>query len=397
MALQPAAGARDLNPGAVERNRQIAERLAAVYRLWGYQEVAPPTIERIDSLEAGGAIEAREILRLASDEPLGLRPELTAPITRAACSRLQGRPWPLRLWASGTLFRTSTGDGGGQRIHEELQSGVELLGVASAAADLELLQLLLKAVSSLGLQPRHQPTLLVGHHGLLDALLDQVGAGERGAIRRALTGFDPLALDAIALPSPQRETFRAVLALRGEPERVLYQLEQWLGPIPLLQSFAATLASVGATARDRGVRIQLDPSFQPHFDLYDGLVFRLVCQGQEAPVAIANGGRYDGLVARFGAAPERAAGTGFGFAIEAIRELLEEEEEGGGPAATGWLVASAAGVNPLRALAEQAALHGRGEAAELCLDPCASRVEAEAIARARGCRGAIWLSGEGAT
>jgi len=396
MALQPAAGARDLNPGAVERNRCIREQLAAVYRLWGYQEVAPPTIERIDSLQAGGAIEGREILRLATDEPLGLRPELTAPITRAACSRLQGRPWPLRLWASGTLFRTSIADGGGQRIHEELQSGVELLGVASAAADQELLQLLLAAVTSLGLQPQHQPTLLVGHHGLLDALLDQVDGPERSAIRRALSSFDPLALEAIAMAAPQRQKLQALLGLRGEPERVLYQLEQWLGPIPLLQSFAATLTTVGASARERGVRLQLDPSFQPHFNLYDGLVFRLVCQGQDAPVAIASGGRYDGLVGRFGAAAERAAGTGFGFAIEAIRELLEEDTPptlGEGP----WLVAGSEGLAPQRALAEQARLHGLGEAAELCLVACANGEEAEAIARERGCRGAIWLADPGAT
>jgi len=390
MALQPAAGARDLQPGAVESNRRISELLAGVYRLWGYQEMTPPTIERLSSLEAGGAINSGEILRLAADDPLGLRPELTAPIARAACSRLRARPWPLRLWACGTTFRTSTGDGGGQRIHEELQSGVELLGVSSAAADTELLQLLLAAVATLGLQERHRPTLLVGHHGLLDALLNQAAAAERGAIRRALTSFDPLALEQINLPAPQRESFRTLLALRGEPERVLYQLEQWLGPIPLLQSLADTLTAVAPAAAARGVRLQLDPSFQPHFDLYDGLVFRLVCQGHDAPVAIASGGRYDALVGRFGAEVDQAAGTGFGFAIEAIRELLEDAE----PAAPqgAWLVATAPGVDPALALSHQATLHQRGEAAELCLSRCASEAEAEGIAAERGCRGTVWIT-----
>jgi ATP phosphoribosyltransferase regulatory subunit len=370
MALQPAAGARDLQPGAVESNRRISELLAGVYRLWGYQEVTPPTIERLTSLEAGGAINSGEILRLAADEPLGLRPELTAPIARAACSRMRARPRPLRLWASGTTFRTSVGDGGGQRIHEELQSGVELLGVGSSAADTELLQLLLAAVATLGLEEAHRPTLLVGHHGLLDALLSQAPAEERGSIRRALTGFDPLALEHLNLPAPQKESFRTLLALRGEPERVLYQLEQWLGPIPLLQTLADTLSAVAPAAVARGVRLQLDPSFQPHFDLYDGLVFRLVCQGHDAPVAIASGGRYDALVGRFGADADQAAGTGFGFAIEAIRELLEEGEP---PAPQGaWLVATAPGVDLALALSHQARLHQRGEAAELCLSRCDS-------------------------
>ena len=390
MALQPAAGARDLQPGAVESNRRINELLAGVYRLWGYQEVTPPTIERLTSLEAGGAINSGEILRLAADEPLGLRPELTAPIARAACSRMRGRPRPLRLWASGTTFRTSISDGGGQRIHEELQSGVELLGEGSSAADAELLQLLLAAVATLGLEEAHRPTLLVGHHGLLDALLSQAPAEQRGSIRRALTGFDPLALEQLNLPAPQRESFRTLLALRGEPERVLYQLEQWLGPIPLLQTLADTLTAVAPAAAARGVRLQLDPSFQPHFDLYDGLVFRLVCQGHDAPVAIASGGRYDALVGRFGADLDQAAGTGFGFAIEAIRELLEAGEP---PAPQGaWLVAAAPGVDLAQALSQQARLHQRGEAAELCLSRCDSEAEAETIAAERGCRGTVWVT-----
>jgi ATP phosphoribosyltransferase regulatory subunit len=390
MALQPAAGARDLQPGAVESNRRINELLAGVYRLWGYQEVTPPTIERLTSLEAGGAINSGEILRLAADEPLGLRPELTAPIARAACSRMRGRPRPLRLWASGTTFRTSISDGGGQRIHEELQSGVELLGEGSSAADAELLQLLLAAVATLGLEEAHRPTLLVGHHGLLDALLSQAPAEQRGSIRRALTGFDPLALEQLNLPAPQRESFRTLLALRGEPERVLYQLEQWLGPIPLLQTLADTLTAVAPAAAARGVRLQLDPSFQPHFDLYDGLVFRLVCQGHDAPVAIASGGRYDALVGRFGADLDQAAGTGFGFAIEAIRELLEAGEP---PAPQGaWLVAAAPGVDLAQALSHQARLHQRGEAAELCLSRCDSEAEAETIAAERGCRGTVWVT-----
>lgn len=396
MALQPAAGARDLNPGAVESNRRIAERLATTYRLWGYQEVAPPTIERLDSLEAGGAINGREIVRLAGEEPLGLRPELTAPIARAASTRMIARPLPLRLWACGSTFRSWISDGGGQRIGEELSSGVELLGVRSERADAELLHLLLAAFASLGLPSQLSPTLLVGHHGLLSSLLQQAPATQHSAIRQALTGFDPLALERLPLQMELRQRLISLLGLRGDPEAVLETLRQWLGPAPALESLAATLDSLAPAAARGGVRLQLDPTFQPHFDLYDGIVFRLVCQGPVGPLAIASGGRYDALVGRFGDDPDRAtaAGTGFGFAIEAIRELLESEEPAPPPPGP-WLVAAPANLDPAVALAEQATLHARGEAAELCLEPCSSRREAEAIAAQRGCRGALWISGEG--
>ncbi|MCP9850103.1 ATP phosphoribosyltransferase regulatory subunit [Cyanobium sp. Morenito 9A2] len=389
MALQPAAGARDLNPLEVDGNRRLRERLAAVYRLWGYQEVAPPSIERLDTLEAGGAIDDREVVRLVSDEPLGLRPEMTASIARAASTRLAGRPRPLRLWANGTTFRSFIGDAGSQRVQEQLQSGVELLGVASAAADAELLRLLLACTEALGLEAHHQPRLLLGHHGVLSALLERVPCAQRTAARQALTGFDPLALEALPLEAADRQALQQLMRLRGEPTAVLYQLEQLLGPVGLVQDLGAVLSCLAPTAERLGVAVQLDPSFQPHFDLYDGLVLKLVCRGDAAPVEIASGGRYDALVGRFGGRP--AAGVGFSFQIEEVRELLGADSE---PHRSSAPVLVAYGEPALlgAALDQLQQLHGEGQMAELLSEPCPSQVEAEALAAERGASSSLWLA-----
>jgi ATP phosphoribosyltransferase regulatory subunit len=389
MALQPAAGARDLNPREVEQNRAICAALAEVYRLWGYQQVDPPSVERVDTLEAGGGIDGRELVLLASEERLGLRPELTASIARAASTRMAQRPRPLRLWTNGTIFRSSTGDSGQQRIHEQLQSGVELLGERSAAADVELISLLLAAAAKLELAA-HTPQLLIGHHGLLTALLTDVPDTHKAATRRALTGFDPLALEAIPLPEPQQQRLRAVMRLRGGASEVLYALEQWLGPVPLLADLQLILAAVAPAAERGGVKLRLDPTFQPHFALYDGLVLKLVCRGEQAPLAIASGGRYDALVGRFNAGGSSPAGVGFGFDVEALRELLGH----------GWrldrtaapvLVSYAAGSGVVAALEIQQQLHREGVIAELHPDPLASQERADAIASERGCSRAVWL------
>ena len=390
MALQPAAGAKDLNPRDVERKRQICDQLAAIYRLWGYQEVTPPSFERLDTLEAGGAIDGREVVRLSSDEPLGLRPELTASIARAASTRMAQRPRPLRLWAAGPTFRTSVGDSGRQRVSEQLQSGVELLGVASAAADAELMRLLLAAAGALGLQRHHRPTLLVGHHGLLTALLNQIPSEQRSAARAALTGLDALALQQLDVSDAEKQRLGTLMRLRGEPAQVLYQIEQWLGPLPLIISLAATLASVAQAASRLGLTVQLDPTFQPHFALYDGLVLKLVCHGPEAPVELASGGRYDALVGRFCAEPSLAAGMGFGFNVETSRELLDGAMAH--PATPGpLLVAYGHGSHLARALDALEELHQQGVAAELLSDPVASQDTAESHAQLRGCAGLHWV------
>lgn len=391
MALQPAAGARDLNPREVDGNRWLCDQLAQVYRNWGYAEVAPPLVERLETLQAGGGINGEELVRLASDEPLGLRPEMTASIARAACTRLAGRPRPLRLWSEGAVFRTALSDTGQHRLEERLQSGVELLGADATqalVADAELLRLLLACLRQLQIEARHRPTLLIGHHGVLTALLDQVPAEQRLATRQALITYDPLSLAALNLPAHQRTGLLQLMRLRGDAEAVLYQLEQQLGPSPLLDQLAGTLKSVADVAERQGVRVQLDPSFQPHFDLYDGLVLKLVCQGPVAPVAIASGGRYDALVARFGGA---AGGMGFSFEVEAIRELLGTEATAPQPPAAVLVAYPTADLLPL-ALDALELLHARGERAELLQQPCPERAEAERIAGERGCAACHWVA-----
>lgn len=393
MALQPAAGTRDLNPGEVDRNRRLSERLATVYRLWGYEEVSPPTVERLDTLAAGGGIDAAELVQLVSHEPLALRPEMTASIARAACTRMAGRPRPLRLWTSGLVFTCGRADNGGQRIQERLQSGVELLGLPGAAADAELMRLLLAASAALGLDPAlQQPTLLVGHHGLLEALLEGVPQPLQRTCRQALTDLDPLALAALPLDPQRSARLKAWSRLRGEPDRVLQQLGDHLGDHPLLAELGATLAGVAEAARSRGVRLQLDPTFQPHFALYDGLVLKLVCQGPHAPVEIASGGRYDALVGRFSldspVSEAPAAGVGFSFDLDALRELLGVDP----PTGEGTtLVAYGRPDGVHRALDRLEALHDQGTRAELLSEPARDRAAAEQLAAERGHGALVWI------
>jgi ATP phosphoribosyltransferase regulatory subunit len=222
---------------------------------------------------------------------------------------------------------------------------------------------------------------------VLTALLDQVPSDQQLAVRQALITFDPLALAALELPAHQRQGLQQLMRLRGDVKAVLYQLEQLLGPSALLDQLAGTLSSVASVAEQQGVRLQLDPSFQPHFDLYDGLVLKLVCHGTVAPVAIASGGRYDALVARFGGA---AGGMGFSFDIEAIRDLLGTETTA--PQRAGaTLVAYATEDQLAQALDQLESLHRAGQAAELLQTPCSSQAEAETIATARSCSACEWI------
>lgn len=393
MALQPASGARDLLPQDVGANRWICDRLAEVYQLWGYSEVTPPSIERLDTLEAGGAIASAQVLQVVADEPLGLRPEMTASIARAACTRLEALQRPLRLHYSGSIFLAERLDGENPKINEQLQSGVELMGSASPAGDAELLRLLLDAAGHLPLNEKHAPCLLIGHQGLLELVLEKIEPSVQQNCRRALCHGDQLGLKQIAINNNQLQLLLQIIKLRGTPKLVLEKLKNLLGPAALLDELEELLSAIAPLAASVGIRLQLDPTFQPQFALYDGLVMQLVCQGPHAPVAIANGGRYNKLLKKFSPLDAEATGVGFSFSVGEVRVLLGNAS-GHAPLPNKkcWLVAFQRSELLNQALNLQQQCHRRGEQAELWPHPCNTKEEAESHAAARGISLLNWLS-----
>ncbi len=390
MTLQPAAGVRDLNPQQVEINHMLTKRLAQIYRFWGYEEVSPPRIERIDTLKAGGAIDSNDIVRLVADEPLGLRPEMTASIARAASTRLAQKPRPLRLWASGTVFETKETDERGLFIEENLQSGVELFGVQGMSAEKELLSLLLDAMNTLDLETIHRPTLLVGHTGLMDLILTSVPNSERERTKQQLIDYDKLSLENSNLESFVKNKLVKIQNLRGSPTDVLDELTSLFNDQKVITELHSIFQVINDVSRSQEVSLQLDPTFQPHFNLYTGIVFQLICKGQASPVVIARGGRYDELVSRCGAEEQYAAGVGFSFAIDKIRELKSRVETTSNINRC-VLVAYKNDIPIERAIYKSRQWHSKGFVSIVELDPCTCRSDAIALLPVRGCNELDWI------
>ena len=64
MVYQPAAGARDLLPLDVAQKRWIEDRLQQVFHRWGYHRIITSTLERMDTLMAGEAIQRQMVIQL---------------------------------------------------------------------------------------------------------------------------------------------------------------------------------------------------------------------------------------------------------------------------------------------------------------------------------------------
>ena len=222
MVYQPPVGARDLLPLDVAQKRWIEDRLEQVFQGWGYHRIITSTLERIDTLMARGAIDRSTVIQLQNiqDEDLGLRPELTASIARAAVTRMAGANYPHRLYYNANVFgRTPESKHNSQQ--EFYQAGVELLGGGGLVADAEVLLLVAACLQSLGLQNWH---LVVGEAEITQSLLKVFPADLQSKIRSAIVNLDRVTIDTLPLNEEHRDRAKVMLDLRGGSADVLQKI-----------------------------------------------------------------------------------------------------------------------------------------------------------------------------
>lgn len=324
MVYQPPVGARDLFPLDVAQKRWIEEHVQQVFHRWGYHRIITSTLERLDTLMAGGAVEPETVIQLLDleGERLGLRPELTASIARAAVTRMAGVPYPQRLYYNANVFRRAERTSH-NRQQEFYQAGVELLGSGGVAADAEILLLLTDCLHSLGLDQCH---LILGDAGLTRSLLSPFPAAVQTQVRQAIAHLDRIALEALPLTDDLRERALLLLDLRGQPADVLQRVSS-LDLDPQQRATVNNLKALMDLLQESGDRKQrvpslvLDLSLIQTFDYYTGIVFEVVSNGAGQRV-LGQGGRYDQLLGLYHPKGETKPGVGFVLNIDHLHQLL---------------------------------------------------------------------------
>jgi ATP phosphoribosyltransferase regulatory subunit len=314
---QPPAGARDLLPLDVAQKGWIEDRLQSVFQHWNYHRIIPPTLERLETLTAGGAVQPETVIQVwdAEEGVLGLRPELTASIARAAVTRIVDSAYPQRLFYNANVFRRQPGPLGGQ--HEFFQLGVELLGGSGLLADAETLLLLADGLRAVGLQEWH---LILGEAGLTRSLLCAFPEALRPSVRHAIAQLDRVGLGSLPLSPALRKRAMALLELRGHPGDVLQQIAQW--PLDPTQEEAVTHLKSLVEVLGSHPSVVLDLSLIQTFDYYTGIVFEVVSESDGGQRVLGQGGRYDQLLGLYHPQGQQIPGIGFCLNMEDLHQVL---------------------------------------------------------------------------
>lgn len=300
----------------------VEDKLTALFSGLGYHEVQTPGLEFYDVLRSGNAgfpVENMFKLTDAKGRLMVLRPDSTMPIARMTSTRLQNAALPIRLYYNQKVYRCNPSFSG--HSNEVMQVGVELIGVSGKRSDLEVVATAAYALA----ECMDDFRIELGHAGFFRAIASKMNIDEETCedIRAFIEAKNYAALDALldALPdSVASRAMRRLPRLFGG-EEVLKEAETLCGGVVPTESLDYLRALYQELrGLDLGDRLMIDLGLVNRNDYYTGIVFRGYLPGSGD--TILSGGRYDGLLAKFGT-PMPA--IGFGVDVEAVTRLLLRE------------------------------------------------------------------------
>lgn len=315
-------GTRDVLPDEMRELRALHGSLLGAFEDFGYSEIRTPTIEYADVVSRGDQESADDGYRFFDDrgELLSLRTDMTIPIARLVATRFGEVDPPWRLSYIANSYRAVTPQRA--RLREFGQAGIELIGVDGADCVAEVVEVLDTSLKAVGLP---EAVISLGEAGLWAALVRDFGGSEAtvesssrrlvdhdivglGADLASCGDFDSGQVDSLLEVTQLRGGFDLVSAVRGRGgplfENALDRLEETLS---------------GIEGRSVAGRVQVDFGMLRDLGYYTGSILQVFDPSVGEPVG--GGGRYDGLMQRFGVDQPAA---GFSLYVEAIHRAQLE-------------------------------------------------------------------------
>ena len=318
---------KEFNLLDVRKNSQIVNTLNKVYKLWGYEKIAPSMISNIENLKTSGVINQDELVTLVSNKSLCLRPEMTTSIVKLTSTRLINKKRPIRLWNNGVIFEKKDGVKNSQRFNERIQSGIELIGYDTDFPEIEVINILFDSIDKLKLKENCNLVFLVSSTTIMDLILTKYKNNYYEEIKKSMINLDQDNLNKLEISQQDKDILNDIIYTRGDPNKVIDKLSNLFGNSKALDDLRYLFNTIQPIANKYQISIQLDPTFQPHLNLYEGIVFQLISVKNGEKSIIAKGGRYDELVRFFNPKEMIPNGLGFSISIDNLRKIIKEENK----------------------------------------------------------------------
>lgn len=317
-------GIEEILPPQAQRVEYLRRHLIDVLNNWGYDFVMPPALEYLESLLTGAGknldLRTFKVTDQLSGRLMGLSADATPQVARIDAHSLAPEGVS-RLSYCRTVFHTKAQSLLASRTPTQI--GAELYGAENVEADIEVISLMLTALSAARIQAVH---LDVGHVGVFNALVAAADINEQQQTEL----FNLLKLkcrgdiELWAQKNIQSETvikaLHTFVRLQGNVSDLNEGLESLSTLVP---AAAAAIADVQKVAEQINKRfpdtpINIDLTELRGYHYHSGLVFAAYVPGFGD--AIAKGGRYDDAGAAFG---RKRAATGFSADLKVLTRFGE--------------------------------------------------------------------------
>ena len=317
--IQSVRGTYDLYGAAKRKMKKVVATGSDVVEKYGFEEIETPIFEftEVFSRNLGDTsdIVTKEMYCFEDKggESLTLRPEGTAGVVRAFVSNGMQQNLPVKFYYHGPMFRYERPQKGRQR--QFTQFGVELLGVETPQADIEIISMAYEFLEKLGL------------NGQVTVEINSLGDEEsRDAYRTKLVVYLQEHYDELSEDSKNR--------LQKNPLRILDSKEDCdkkvvenapLYADSLNESSRKFFADVLQGLDILGIKYRVNNRLVRGLDYYSHTVFELTTDKLGAQGTVLAGGRYNGLVSQMGGGD--VAGIGWACGVERLGMLLEQDVE----------------------------------------------------------------------
>jgi len=311
--LQPVRGTHDLVGDSSRRHLHVVETARGVARRYAYEDIDPPIFEFTPVFERtlgeGSDVVRKEMYTFTDrgGEEVTLRPEFTAGICRAFISGGMRQNLPLKFFAAGPIFRYERPQKGRQRQFHQID--VEILGVAGAQADIEVIAVGADVLARLGVADKCRLEI------------NTLGDPESRAVyREALVAY--FEAHEAKLSDDSRDRLRRnplrILDSKDEGDRKLVAdaplMQEYLNP-PSRAFFDEVCRGLDAL----GIAYEVNPRLVRGLDYYTHTAFEFITEALGAQGAVIAGGRYDGLIETLGG--PATPGIGWAGGIERLAML----------------------------------------------------------------------------
>ncbi len=309
----------------VNRRRKAEAVLAGIMKNWGFEEIILPFFDFLEDFTYGlGSQLGDRVYRFLDKDGslLALRPDLTTLVAKTVATRMTEHPLPVKLFYSGEVFRQEKSGAGRQK--EFYQIGLETMGVADTWADVEAILLAVDCLLHLGVEDFK---IALGHVGFFNGIVSglKLTPERASALRDAIDHKDCAWLE--------KEV--EDLELSDEKRDFLIRLPNYSGGREVLDQAMSVVSNPRARealtrlteiqdvidALDLGRFLTFDLAEVRGLDYYTGIVFKIY--SGSAGFELGGGGRYDGLVAKFG---WDLPAVGLSFTLDRILPLIQRAD-----------------------------------------------------------------------